>query len=176
MTDKPRILALLREEFNLWEELLASLSEKQITEPRLPANLSIKDVIAHLRAWQQISIARLEAARLGQEPDYPGWLIGPDLELDLEVDDVDPINARIYETYHHLPWLRVHLDWRDGYLRFLNLGESLSEDDLMNKAKYPWLHGYALIDVLQGSYEHHHIEHYEPLQAWLREHGLETGY
>ena len=52
MNDKKQIITTLKEEFNRWEELLASLSEEQITAPHLPSSLSIKDVIAHLRAWQ----------------------------------------------------------------------------------------------------------------------------
>jgi hypothetical protein len=41
----------------------------------------------------------------------------------------------------------------------------------MDIEKYPWLKGFALFDVLQGSYEHHHIDHLEPLLAWLSQHG-----
>ena len=52
--------------FDRWELLLASLSEKQLTDSNLPSNLSVKDVIAHLWAWQQLSVARAEAALHGQ--------------------------------------------------------------------------------------------------------------
>ena len=69
-----RIISMLKEEFNQWEDVLAGLTEEQITAPQLPANLSIKDVIAHLMAWQQVSIARLEAAQLNKEPMLPNWL------------------------------------------------------------------------------------------------------
>ena len=31
---------------------------------------------------------------------------------------------------------------------------------------------YALAGVLEGSYNHHHEEHYEPLAAWLRQWGI----
>ena len=168
MNDKQQILTTLREEFNHWEELLASLSEEQITAPHLPSNLSIKDVMAHLRAWQQVSIARLEAAQLNKEPVFPNWLGGLDPESE---DDRDQFNARIYETYHQQPWSRVHQDWRDGFLRFLKLGEEIPENDLLDTEKYPWLKGYSLFAVLQGSYEHHHDDHLEPLLAWLRQHG-----
>jgi len=72
MNGKQQILTTLREDFSRWEELLASMSEEQITAPQLPSNLSIKDVIAHLRAWQQRSIARLEAAVLNRNPSFPG--------------------------------------------------------------------------------------------------------
>jgi hypothetical protein len=73
MSDKQHIPTMLREEFQRWEELLASLSEEQITAPQLPADWSIKDVIAHLMAWQQRSIARLEAALLNRAPELPKW-------------------------------------------------------------------------------------------------------
>jgi hypothetical protein len=65
----------------------------------------------------------------------------------------------------------VHQDWRDGFLRFLELGEMIAEKDLLDPEKYPWMKGYSLFVVLQGSYEHHHIDHLEPLLAWLRQYG-----
>jgi len=166
LDDRKQILTLLREEFKRWEELLAGLSEEQITAPHLPSDLSIKDVMAHLRAWQQVSIARLEAARLDKEPVFPDWLAGLDPESE---EDRDQFNARIYETYRQQPWSRVYQAWRDDFLRFLKLGEEIPENDLGDAEKYPWLKGYLLSAVLQGSYEHHHADHLEPLRAWLRQ-------
>jgi hypothetical protein len=65
----------------------------------------------------------------------------------------------------------VHQVWRDGFLRLLELAAAIPEQDLLDTKKYPWLKGYALFDVLKGSYEHHHIDHLEPLQAWLQQGG-----
>ncbi len=168
MNDKQHILAMLREEFNRWDELLSGMTEEQITAPRLPANLSIKDVVAHLRAWQQVSIARLEAALLNREPRFPA--APPGLDLDTE-NDVDALNAWIYATYRDQPWSSVYRDWRAGFLRFVELGEAIPEPDLLERGRYPWLRGYSLADGLLGSYEHHHDDHLEPLLAWLRENG-----
>ena len=99
---------------------------------------------------------------------FPNWLAGLDPESE---EDTDQFNARIYETYHQQPWSRVYQSWRDGFLRFLKLGEEIPENDLSDTKKYPWLKGYSLFAVLQGSYEHHHDDHLEPLLAWLRQHG-----
>jgi hypothetical protein len=167
MNDKQQMLTNLKAEFDHWEELLAGLSEDRITAPQLPADLSIKDVIGHLRAWQQVSIARVEAAYQSHEPLMPDWLASSDPEQE---ENLEQYNARIYETYHPQPWPQVYHAWKEGFLRFLQLGQATSENDLMDTEKYPWLKGYALIDVLKGSYEHHHIEHFEPIQAWLRQH------
>ena len=168
MNDKKQLLTTLREEFNRWEELLAGLSEEQITAPNLSANLSIKDVIGHLRAWQQRSIARMEAALHDRAPEFPRWPaeLHPDTEADLE-----RVNAWIHETYRAQPWSSVHRDWREGFVRFLELGEAVPEKDLLEAGRYPWLEGQPLSLVLTASYEHHHEEHLVPLLAWLSEHG-----
>src|SRR5438552_16213356 len=71
--DKQQILKMLKDVYNRWEELLAGMSEEQVTNPDLPSGLSVKDVVAHLWAWQERSVARQEAAVRDREPAYPGW-------------------------------------------------------------------------------------------------------
>ena len=167
MTMKEHILAALREQINRWEELLSSLSEAQITSPLLPSDWSIIDEIAHLYAWQQRSIARTEAALLDREPQFPQWLPGIDPD---DYGKTDQTNAWIHATYRDLPWTRVYENWRTGYLRFIQSGEGISEKDLLDSGRYPWLGGHPLVFVLIASYDHHQ-EHYEILRAWLQEHG-----
>jgi hypothetical protein len=167
MDDKHSLLIALREEFNRWETLLASLSEAQITAPQLSDSWSIKDVIAHLRAWQQRSIARLEAALHDREPEYPTWPAQFDPEAE---DQPHDLNAWLYTTYRDQPWPSVYRDWSAGFRRFLELGEAMPEKDLLDVGRYTWLEGYALLAVLQGSYEHHreHAEYLKPVIARLR--------
>ena len=76
------------------------------------------------------------------------------LEIDTE-DNVDGINGWFYETYRDQPWSSIHRDWRDGFLRFLELGAAITERDLLDSSRYPWLHDYPLALVLVASYEHH---------------------
>jgi hypothetical protein len=165
MNDITQIITMLREEFNRWEELLTGIREEQITAPNLIANMSIKDIVAHLTTWQQISVARMEAARDNREPEFPKW--PPELDPESE-DDLDQINAWIYETRHEQPWSDVHREWEERFLRFLELAESIPEKDLLEVGRYPWLKEYPLSAVLLGSYEHHE-EHLEPLLVLLRQ-------
>ncbi len=160
INDKKQMLKMLQEDFNRWEELLAGMSEEQITDPHLPSNLSIKDVLAHLWAWQQLSVVRMEAALHNREPEYPTWpeRLGPDPE---DEGDVDQTNAWIYETYRDKPWPSVHADWRAQFLRFLELAEEIPEKDLLEPGRYEWMGRYPLSASLLGSYEHHE-EHLEP--------------
>jgi hypothetical protein len=125
--------------------------------------------MAHLRAWQQRSVARAEAALHDREPDFPKWPgeLNPDSE-----ENTDRINAWIHETARNQPWSMVHREWRDGFLRFIELGEAIPEKDFLDLNRYAWLQGHPLSFIYEASYEHHHIDHLEPLLAWLREHNL----
>lgn len=167
MQDKWEILRMLKEEFERWEVLLSGLSIEQITDRVLPGGNSIKDVLGHLRAWQQRSIARLEAALEDRDPDYPDW---PE-DLDPDADDVDKINEWIQSIYGPQPWGNVYPLWKEGFLRFLEIGESIPEEVMFDTEKFPWLHGNSPADVMLGSYEHHHDDHYVPVLSWLKENG-----
>lgn len=162
MNMKGHILAALGEQLDRWEELLASMNEEEIPVPRFDLGWSIQDVIAHLWAWQQISIARMRAATLDREPELPKWVA--ELHGDWE-ENVNQTNAWVYQTYHARPWPEVHQNWRDGFRRFLDLAEPISEKDLLDGDKYPWLKGYSLAGVLLASYDHHQ-EHLDKLLAW----------
>ncbi|NWF65720.1 MAG: ClbS/DfsB family four-helix bundle protein [Chloroflexi bacterium] len=149
---KNHILAALGEILDRWEELLASMDEAHITAPLAPSDLSIKDTIAHLMAWQQRSIARVEAALHDREPDMPRWI--PGVEPDSE-ENTDRINTWIYDTYRDHPWSRVHQEWQTGFRRFLEVSAGIAERDLLDSTRYPWLHRYPLALVLIASYDHH---------------------
>jgi hypothetical protein len=165
MNMKEHILSALREQFNRWEDLLAGMSEPQILSPQAPSQWSTKDIIAHLMAWQQRSIARMEAARLDREPEFPSWL--PEQDPDGE-GSPDQTNAWLYETHRDQDWSSVYSDWRVGFLRFLEASEWISERDLLDSERYSWMSGYPLANVLLASYDHHQ-EHYEKLLPKLLE-------
>ncbi len=167
MNDKSQMVAMLDEEFHRWEAVLAGMSDAQATAPLLPSDWSIKDVLAHLRAWQQVSIARLEAALDNTEPELPIWLAGLPPDSD---EYIEKFNDWIYQAYRERPWANVYQVWREGFLHFLELAQAIPEQDLLEAGRYPWLEGNPLIAVLGGSYNHHHDEHLEPLLVWLREH------
>jgi hypothetical protein len=164
MNMKEHILAALQEQFESWEELLASLSEEQINAPRFDLEWSIKDVMAHLWAWQQISLARMQAGMRDREPEYPDWIL--DIGEDWE-EDSDRVNAVTFERNHEKTWSEVYQNWNSGFLRFLELGTKISERDLLDGDRYPWLKGYSLAFILVASYDHHQ-EHLEKLTGGLQ--------
>jgi hypothetical protein len=163
MTDKDSLIRALREEFERWEAILAGMSNAQVMALIEDSGWSTRDVLVHLWAWQQRSIARLEAALNGTDPDYPDWPTEFEPEVPEEPDD---LNAWLHTHYRSKPWPQVYADWRTSYLDFIKLAEAVPEADLLAAGRYPWLEGYTLADVLDGAREHH-AEHREWLTEWL---------
>lgn len=168
MNDKREQLAKLGAEMQRWDALLVSLDDSVITAPNLPGGWSIKDVVAHLHAWQQRTLARVAAALSGGEPEYPPWPTHLDPEQE---DQVQELNDWLYQASRASDWPAVYGAWRTTFQRLLDLAQAVPDTDLLHTGTFPWLEGYPLSFVLQASGEHH-AEHWEWLMAYLREHDL----
>lgn len=167
MTMKDHILAAMQEQFERWQAFLDDLDEAAITTPHFPSTWTLKDEVVHLWAWQQRTLARVEAALAGREPEFPAWL--PGVDPDKEVN-TGRINDWIYKTYMDEPWADVHRRWREGYRRLLDLSAQIAEKDLLDGSRYPWLDGYPLALILLATYDHHQ-EHLDNLLPWLSSSG-----
>jgi len=165
--DKNQVVAMANDVFQRWQSLLAEMTQHQILAKLEPSHWSTKDVIAHLWGWQQRSIARLEAGRLGGEPVFPDWPAGLDPESE---DDVHQVNDFIYESNRGRSWVRVYQEWQAGFQRLLELAEVIPQEDMETVGRFPWLQGYSLAYIVFASVDHHQ-EHLDNLQTWLRDKG-----
>jgi hypothetical protein len=107
----------------------------------------------------------MEAGIKDREPEYPKWIVE---SIEKWEEDANRVNALTFERYHQEPWSEIHNNWRDGYLRFLELGNGISERDLLDGDPYAWLDGFSLAAILLASYDHHQ-EHLQKLTNWLRD-------
>lgn len=161
--NKEQILEGLTRVFNRWQELLPGLHAEQLNTPVKPLPWTIKDIVAHMWAWQQISIARMQAAVDGSEPRYPEWraMFEPDPE-----ENVDRANAWIYQANRDRTWSEIYRDWQAQFQRYIEQTERVSERDLLERGRYAWMGPYALADSCLASIEHHQ-EHFDAVRAWL---------
>jgi hypothetical protein len=164
MNMKGHILAALKEQFDHWQELLTGLNEQQVTTPHFDEGWSVQDVINHLWGWQQITLARMEAAAQDREPQFPTWIneLGGPWE-----ENADRTNAQIYKNFHAQPWSVSHQNWQRGFLKLLETSENITERDLLDGDRYAWLNGHSPSAYLISSYDHHQ-EHLEKLEAWIQ--------
>ncbi len=157
--NKSEIIGALQTERARYEEMLAQAGVERLNQPGATGEYSFKDVIAHLTAWQRRTVARLQAAKRGETPQLPNW----------DAEEVDRVNARIFETNRNRSVEEVLREWRQVFQQVINSAEALSEEELADANRFDWMEGEPLSAVLASSYGHYHDEHEPSLRAWLEQ-------
>lgn len=156
--DKPQLLERIHAEYATFTELLDNVSEEQMTMPGVNGDWSIKDILAHIAAWQHRLDERLEAALEKREPTLSTNLTNEQMDID---------NQRFYEEYKARPLKLVLEDFRAIYGKIVATVHELDTEDLLEPDRFPWMQGNPLWQLIAGDTYEHYEEHAEPIRAWL---------
>ena len=158
---KAALLELIERERGLWDDMVAEIGENRMLQPGATGDWNFKDVVAHLNGWRIGTLARLAAARDHSDPAAPPW------PADLDEGDVDTINDWIYRANRDRPLGAVLGEYRHSSQRMYDATSALSEHELNDIDRYPWIAGHRLADVITASFGHFHEEHEPVLRDWL---------
>lgn len=91
---------------------------------------SIKDVIAHLYAWQQMTVRWYQAGEAGENPVTPSE--------EYTWREIPALNQHIYETYKNVEWDTILSDFKTSHQDTLSLIKMLDNDELFTPQVYNW--------------------------------------
>jgi hypothetical protein len=161
---KAALLDQIERERLVWEQLLAAVGEERMEQPGATGAWSFKDVVAHLNGWRVRTLARLAAAGAGAEPPPPPW--PADLDEDSE-DGLEQINAWIERAGRERSLQEVLGEARRSFDLMRDGVLALSDEELTDPSRYPWMGGEPVGAVVVYSFGHFHDEHEPALSAWL---------
>lgn len=150
MRDKAAWLQMLRDVYQNWTTFVDGLSAEQINTV-FADDYALKQTLGHLWGWEQLTLARLEAAVEDRDLRFDLWPAPYEADSD---EGTDAINVTIQRITHDMAWDRLYADWKMTFQRVIALTERISEADLMAKARYAWLDGNPLSDVIGGVVGH----------------------
>ena len=139
------------------EETLDQLSDEQLQEPGLEGGWSVKDVMAHLAAWEQKMIAWAKQYIGGTEPN----------DRPQNDDDINAMNAQLHESNKGKSLEEVRTAFKESYPQAVALTESVPEDILMDSDRFPSRNGNPLWYMIAANTWWHYEEHNEDIQRWL---------
>ena len=154
--DKDALLERMHAGRDQWESTLARWSPDELVRPSLFDGWSVKDLIAHVGAWERTAAALVSALLDGRSPD-----------LALEAIPVDDLNARFYAEQRAVDLGDVAAAERLAYQSLLGLVETASDVELFDPERFAWTQGAPLVEwIAANSYEHYE-EHVADLVTWL---------
>jgi tetratricopeptide (TPR) repeat protein len=153
MDKKSKLLNLLFIAYQEERQFIARLSDKERNEQGTMDRWSAKDTIAHNASWKQRRAEQITA---------------PDNEALTGFRDFEYLNAQTFEMNRQLAWEDILENAREAYEFLSERVEALSEQDLNNPDRYPWLNGRPAWRTVAISGYYHPLSH---VAAYLHERG-----
>jgi hypothetical protein len=157
--NKMMLLDKIRAEYSAFAAFLAFLSEAQMTRAGADGAWSVKDVLAHLTAWQQRLLDILHAAQQGREPAAPVRA--------LTDEEIDRLNAQFYAAARLRPLNDVQAAFHATYQQIIAAILALANEDVMAPRRFAWLGDTPLWQIISGNTYEHYQEHCRTIRAWL---------
>ncbi len=158
MMTKDELVMSIKHEHGRLDKLVASLDEARLTAPSLDDGWSVKDLLAHITAWEQLCAWTLAAERGERQAE-------PDLPIDPR--EVEQFNAATYDANRERPLADVLADARRSYEEVLATVGRLSDDDLRVPGTLPWTRGNSLERYVRDNADEHYREHVEQIETWI---------
>ena len=149
--NKNELLANIRRERATLDALVTSLSEAQMIAPELDAGWSVKDVLAHITAWEQLCLKWIREGRRDEGP--------------FTQESIDAFNQSIFDANKGRALDAIREESKRSYVAIVETVEALA-DDL--DAAPAWAPGRPLGEIISSNSDEHYREHIEQIEAWLR--------
>lgn len=156
--DKNALMAVIVRERSNLKDLITPLSEFQMMEAGVEGEWSIKDILAHIAAWERLAHDRLQAALTGNPLKFP--LITSDAH-------VEQFNAEIFQSNLDKPLPEVWAEFEEAHIRLIALIEELPSDALHQSLPFDWAGKLTYQLVISSNTHWHYIEHADSIEHWV---------
>jgi hypothetical protein len=156
--EKTELLEALEDGHQELLEMLQDLPDEMMLQPGVCGDWSIKDILAHLTYWEGQVVTLLFQAQRGVEKPTTAHF---------GKETVDELNQRWYLTGKERPLDIIWQDWQGVRKQTLRRVTDMSQKDLNDVQRYPWLKGVPLFQWILNDTVDHEEEHADQIREWL---------
>lgn len=129
-TNKLELIAVATDEFDRLWTAVDSLSTQDRGLPGACEDWSVKDLLAHLHTWHQMTLSWEEAGSAGEKPAIPaeGFTFA----------ETPALNEAIYQRTRNDAWDDSVARLRATHAGLMAVIDTYDSDDLFTKQRYPW--------------------------------------
>lgn len=120
----------------------------------------MKDVIAHLIAWQNLFFTWYEDGMSGKKPDIPA--------VGFTFKDTPALNEKLYKAYKDVSWTEIWHQFKKSHYQMVKLIEKHTNEELTEKKKYAWTGTTNLASYFASATSSHYMWASGLLKKYLR--------
>ncbi len=141
------------------EALVDDLGERHMLEPGAVGDWTVRDVLAHLTAWEVDMLTNLGRVKRGVKPGNVQW----------NKASIQQQNETWHAEMKDRSLHSVRIDWEGARKQTLRVLEGMSDAEANKPAG--WLQGRSVADYVAEMTLNHEREHLEHLREWQRSAG-----
>ncbi len=141
-------------------DAINGLTPEQMRMPGACGIWSVKDVIAHLTAWESETVTALNQIQNRRVPSI------------LQIEDIHSWNEDQYHQNAARPLEAITADFEGVHRMLRQMIEDLDEQTLFNHRRFRWMEGEPLAYLIQENAPWHEQEHAEDIRAWRKQQGF----
>jgi hypothetical protein len=160
---KKEMIAQLHADRRQLEEVLSGLTAQEMETEGVQGERSVKDIIAHITAWERYGIGWIQYLAQGKKPEMPV----PETSMDLVRRNMAAMNAEIHRKNQNRPLGEVLDESRQSFELLVKEIEALPEESLDVTFNYEWAEEpVSGRRVIAWRYWHYraHLKH---IQDWI---------
>jgi hypothetical protein len=142
------------------EKTIAGLAKEDMLQPGVVEEWSVKDVLAHLVAWEQLYLSWYACGLEGKIPDFR--------PAEINKKSMDALNLQIYTQYRETPMEDVLSNFGKSYQQIQTVVSTVTDEELFTPGRYPWTGRWTLADFLAANTCNHYYWAKSKIRAWLK--------
>jgi hypothetical protein len=135
-------------------EALAGLTPEDMLITGVVGLWSVKDILAHLAAWESEVVTALNQVQNKRMPSI------------LKIDDIDEWNDEQYRTNIRRSMEVIQADFEGVHRMLARMIQDFDERSLLDNRRYPWMEGEPLWYLIEENVTLHEREHAASIRDW----------
>lgn len=157
---KDSLLKDIQQERQRLEKLINGISPQQLIEPGVSGEWSVKDILAHLTAWEQLFLGWYRSGLLGETPQIPA----PGITW----KQLGKLNGMIYEAHRSQGLDEIKEEFATSYQTIVREITEMSEEMISTPGYFAWTNGNNLQGYIRANTANHYRWAKNQIQRWLK--------
>ncbi|MFW9944048.1 MAG: DinB family protein [Candidatus Sifarchaeia archaeon] len=160
---KEELISQLHTDRRQLEELLSTLTPEEVEIEGAQGDRSVKDIVAHITAWERYGIGWIQSLAKGQKPEMPV----PETSMDAVRQNMAIMNAEIHKKNENQPLQDILEEFRHSYKMLVKEIEALPAERLDETFNYEWSEEPVSGRHLIAWRYWHYRAHLKHIQEWI---------
>jgi hypothetical protein len=163
---KQQILNKLEHAWVAFKGVCTGLTDEQLVEPGVTGDWSVKDILAHLSAWERLFLDWYSAGVQGTA--------SAESPVGMGKKAIDSLNQQIYDQNQSLSLDDVLAEFRASHEQIMIIIGAIPESDMFAHSHFAWTGRLTLADYITGNTCNHYAWANSQITHWINQRDIDT--